>query len=147
HDITAGASSVNLLLCGHKTRRLPEVTAMTAPLDLEEVRACLEGSGTMLPRAAYTDEAVLAWERRTLFAGGWLCVGRSVELAEARARRAVRAGDDTVLLVRGEDGVLRGFYNVCRHRGHELMPCDIDGGRVVSSRFIACPYHNWTYDL
>jgi phenylpropionate dioxygenase-like ring-hydroxylating dioxygenase large terminal subunit len=120
----------------------------TAPLDLDEVRACLSGSGTMLPRAAYTDESVLNWERRALFAGGWMCVGRSSELAEPRARRAVRTGDDAVLLVRGEDGVLRGFYNVCRHRGHEILPCDgPDSGPSAGGRFIACPYHSWTYDL
>ncbi len=115
----------------------------TAPLDLDEVRASLTGTGTMLPAAAYTDESVLAWERRVLFAGGWVCVGRSDDVAEARVRRAVRVGDDAVLLVRGDDGVLRGFYNTCRHRGHELLPC----GSTAKGRFIACPYHNWTYDL
>jgi Rieske 2Fe-2S family protein len=112
-------------------------------LDLAEVRACLSGSGTMLPRAAYTSDEVLTWERAALFAGGWVCVGRSTDLAEPRTRRAVRVGDDAVLLVRGDDGVLRGFYNVCRHRGHELMPCEGTG----SGRFITCPYHTWTYDL
>jgi Rieske 2Fe-2S family protein len=48
-----------------------------------------------------------------------------------------------VLLVRGEDGVLRGFHNTCRHRAHELLPC----GATASGRFIACPYHNWVFDL
>ncbi|HEX2355754.1 MAG TPA: aromatic ring-hydroxylating dioxygenase subunit alpha, partial [Micromonosporaceae bacterium] len=51
--------------------------------------------------------------------------------------------DDAVLLVRGEDGLLRGFYNTCRHRGHELVPC----GSAASGRFITCPYHSWVYDL
>jgi glycine betaine catabolism A len=99
------------------------VTTPTAPLDPEDVRACLSGTGTMLPAPAYVDPAVLAWERRVLFAGGWVCAARAADIAEPRQRRAVRVGDDSVLLVRGEDGVLRGFYNTCRHRAHELLPC------------------------
>ncbi len=114
-----------------------------APLNLDEVRASLTGTGTMLPAAAYNDESVLAWERRVVFAAGWVCVGRSDDVGEARVRQAVRVGDDAVLLVRGDDDVLRGFYNTCRHRGHELLPC----GSKAKGRFVACPYHNWTYDL
>ena len=114
-----------------------------APLDPDEVRACLAGNGTMLPGPAYTDSSVLAWEQKVIFAGGWTCVGRAADLAEPGTRRAVRTGDDAVLLVRGDDGVLRGFYNVCRHRGHELMPC----GETGRGRFVACPYHSWVYAL
>jgi glycine betaine catabolism A len=114
-----------------------------APIDPAAVRACLAGSGTMLPGPAYTDEAVLAWERRVFFAGGWVCAGRTGDLARRRARRAVRIGDDTILLVRGEDGVLRGFHNTCRHRGHELLA----PGPATSAPFITCPYHSWVYDL
>jgi glycine betaine catabolism A len=113
------------------------------PLDPDEVRACLAGTGTMLPAPAYADEAVLAWERRALFDAGWVCVGRGTDVPEPRSRRAVPYADAAVLLVRGEDGVLRGFHNACRHRAHELLPC----GASAQGRFIACPYHNWVYDL
>jgi len=115
----------------------------TAPLDADEVRACLAGTGTMLPAPAYADEAVLAWERRFLFDAGWVCVGRSAGVPAPRSRRAVPYGEAAVLLVRGEDGVLRGFHNTCRHRAHELLPC----GSTAYGRYIACPYHNWVYDL
>ena len=114
-----------------------------APLDLDAVRASLDGSGRMLPAAAYADESVLAWERRVLFGNGWVCVGRSADVATPRTRRAVSVGDDAVLLVRGEDGVLRGFFNTCRHRGHELLAC----GASATGRFITCPYHSWVYEL
>jgi len=114
-----------------------------APLDLDAVRASLSGTGRMLPAAAYADDAVLEWERRVLFAGGWVCVARSAEIAEPRSRRAVTVGDDSVLLVRDEHGVLRSFFNVCRHRGHELLAC----GASTTGRFITCPYHSWVYDL
>jgi glycine betaine catabolism A len=45
--------------------------------------------------------------------------------------------------VRGEDGALRAFYNVCRHRGHELLPV----GGETCGKFVRCPYHAWAYGL
>ena len=101
------------------------------------------GSGRALPAAAYLDDAVLAWERRHLFAGAWVCVGRAAELDAVGSRRAVHVGDDAVLLVRGDDHRLRGFFNVCRHRGHELAPC----GSTSEHTSIHCPYHGWRYGL
>ncbi len=97
----------------------------------------------MLPAAAYCEDAVLAWERTHLFGGAWVCAGRSAELAAIGSRRAVRVGDDAVLLVRGEDGALRGFFNVCQHRAHELAPC----AATSQHRSIHCPYHGWRYAL
>jgi Rieske 2Fe-2S family protein len=96
-----------------------------------------------LPGAAYTSPAVQRWEVETLFAAEWVCVGRSVDLREAGAQRAVRAGSEGVLLVRDDTGALRCFYNVCRHRGHELLDC----GESSRHRYIRCPYHAWAYRL
>ena len=97
----------------------------------------------MLPRAAYTDPAVFEWEQRNFFGGGWLCVGRSDQVANAGDQRAEQAGLGSVLLTRNDDGVLHAFANTCRHRGHELLPC----GSTASQGAIICPYHAWTYDL
>lgn len=112
-----------------------------APLDPDEVARALApfGSSRMLPRAAYLDEAVLAWEREHLF-GGWQCVGRADEVV-AGGLAAHSLGTYGVLLTRDRAGVLRGFENVCRHRGHELLPC----GSAVEARAVVCPYHGWTY--
>lgn len=101
------------------------------------------GSGRMLPRGAYVDPAVLSWELAHFFADSWVCVGRSRDLPEPGSRHAVRIGNEGALLVRSETGELRAFSNVCRHRGHELLPC---GGSDRRST-IACPYHAWVYDL
>lgn len=49
----------------------------------------------------------------------------------------------SLLLVRDADGTLRGYFNSCRHRGHELLP----KGGCAHRKTIACPYHNWTYNL
>ena len=62
---------------------------------------------------------------------------------EAGAQRAEPVGSTSVLLVRGEDGALRGFANTCRHRGHELLPC----GGATTRRSVVCPYHAWSYTL
>jgi glycine betaine catabolism A len=119
---------------------------VSAPIDGGTLASVLElESGCMLPAAAYLDDDILAWERRHLFADAWVCVGRGDELAAVGARRAIAVGDDAVLLVRGEDRRLRGFFNVCQHRGHELAPCGSAGEAV--HRSIHCPYHGWRYGL
>lgn len=93
----------------------------------------------MLPPAAYTDAAVLAWERGHLFDHGWTCVGRAADVGEPGDQRAERG----VLLVRDADGALHSFANVCSHRGHELLA----SGEAVCRSSLRCPYHGWTYDL
>ena len=80
------------------------------------------GPGRLLPREAYTSQEVLDWEQRHFFEGSWVCAGRADDVARAgRPEGAYASGSDGILLVRGEDGRLRAFYNVCRHRAHELL--------------------------
>jgi Rieske 2Fe-2S family protein len=99
----------------------------------------------MLPAEAYTSEAVLAWERRHLYAAAWSCLGRVADLFPpdgAETQRAVVVGDVSCLVVQ-DGGHLRMFANTCRHRGHELLPANGTSTR----RAVSCPYHAWTYDL
>ena len=97
----------------------------------------------MLPAVAYTSEAVLAWERRHLFAGTWTSLGRVDELLpDGVTQRSLVVGDVPALLTRGADG-MRLLANTCRHRGHELLA----EGESASRRSIVCPYHAWAYDL
>src|SRR3954451_18950685 len=104
-----------------------------APLDPAAVADSLRpfGESRMLPRAAYVDSAVFDWEQRRFFGGGWMCVGRSEDVAAPGDQRAESVGDASVLLVRGDDGVLRAFANTCRHRGHELLTCGASINRRV----------------
>src|SRR5579875_2465995 len=103
-----------------------------APVDPAGLAAALLpfGQSRMLPRGAYTDPAVFAWEQRHFFGGGWMCVGFGSELAEPGQ-------------IRAEDSRLRAFANTCRHRGHELVAC----GATQEARVVICPYHAWTYGL
>jgi Rieske 2Fe-2S family protein len=116
-----------------------------APVDQAALAASLApfGQSRMLPRTAYVDPAVFAWEQRHFFGGGWMCVGRSDQISGPGDQRAESVGEGSVLLVRDGDGVLRAFANTCRHRGHELLPC----GAATQQKVIICPYHSWTYTL
>jgi len=117
----------------------------SAPLDDAAVEAALRpfGESTMLPAAAYTSPEVFAWEQRHFFAGSWFCLGRDDSLLPDDVRQvAVRAGDVGVLLCRDRAGGLAAFANLCRHRGHELLPDDTASSR----RAVVCPYHAWSYD-
>jgi len=116
-----------------------------APLDLGAVALSLApfGQSRMLPPAAYVDPAVFEWEKRHMFGGGWVCVGRSDQVPAPGDMHAEAVGTGSVLLTRAEDGVLHAFANTCRHRGHELLPC----GASAQQKVIICPYHSWTYAL
>jgi len=97
----------------------------------------------MLPREAYVDDDVFTWEERHFLGGGWMCVGWSEDVAEPGDQSAGSAGRAGVFLVRADDGVVRGFANACRHRGHELLPC----GQSRRFPIVVCPYHSWSYHL
>jgi glycine betaine catabolism A len=116
-----------------------------APVDQSGLAESLRpfGQSRMLPRSAYVDPDVFAWEQQNFFGQGWTCVGFGSQLAEPGDQRAESVGRGSVLLVRGDDGVLRGFANTCRHRGHELLAC----GAAAQRNSINCPYHSWTYSL
>ena len=116
-----------------------------APIDsalLDRVLQPLERART-LPGEAYASPEVFAWEQRHFVEGSWVCVGRATDLERPGDQRALRIGSISMLLVRNGAGQLRGFYNVCRHRGHELM----EPGTGRSGRGIKCPYHGWVYGL
>jgi Rieske 2Fe-2S family protein len=96
-----------------------------------------------LPAAAYTDAAWFANEMERVFARMWLAAGRAAELERPGAfiRRDVAGA--SVLIVRGNDGAVRAFHNVCRHRGTRI--CTEVEGTFQGS--LQCPYHAWTYGL
>jgi glycine betaine catabolism A len=116
-----------------------------APLDPGALAQALApfGESRMLPPAAYVDPAVFEWEKRHMFGGGWVCVGRTDQVAAPGDMHAEPVGAGSVLLTRAEDGVLHAFANTCRHRGHELLPC----GASAQQKVIICPYHSWTFAL
>ena len=94
-----------------------------------------------LPWSWYSDPTVLRLEQDRIFARAWQYAGHVGDAPEPASYFSARAGDIPVLVVRGRDGDLRAFVNVCRHRGFEL----VDGAGQRET--IQCGYHAWTYDL
>ena len=102
--------------------------------------------GSLIPTLAgrfYTDPALFAREQRDVFETMWFCAVRSGDLATAGSFQTLQVGKESVLVVRGRDGQLRAFLNICRHRG--ALICTEPAGEV--RRNLQCPYHAWTYAL
>jgi choline monooxygenase len=99
------------------------------------------GIGASSLAALYTDEAVLATERARLFSRSWVLAADAGDLATPGSYVTVSAGGIPLAVVRGNDGTLRGFHNVCRHRGITLLE-----GHGSVGRFMTCPYHQWSYE-
>lgn len=104
------------------------------------------GTGSLirtLPGSWYTSADIFAAEQEHVFEAMWFCAVRSADLPTPGAFRRVDVGRESVLVVRGRDGQLRAFLNVCRHRGAQI--CTEESGTVT--RNLRCPYHAWTYGL
>lgn len=87
----------------------------------------------------YTDPAILAREREEIFFRCWQYACHLSEVAKPGDYVAFNVLDQGLFVIRGRDGELRAFYNVCRHRAHELLRGR--GNRLL----ITCPYHAWAY--
>jgi phenylpropionate dioxygenase-like ring-hydroxylating dioxygenase large terminal subunit len=99
------------------------------------------GSG-LIPVAPYVSEEYFEQEREKVFRHTWLNVGRSEEIPQPGDYivRNIAVLNTSVIIVRGKDGQVRAFHNVCRHRGTKLVWND----KGSSTKF-ACNYHGWTY--
>ncbi|MEO8364954.1 MAG: aromatic ring-hydroxylating dioxygenase subunit alpha [Pseudoxanthomonas sp.] len=97
---------------------------------------------TALPARYYFGEDMLAMEQRAVIARSWQLVAHHSQLAGPGDHVVEQVGHVPVLLVRGQDGVLRAFPNVCRHRAGPLALCNGKGARALH-----CKYHGWTYTL
>ena len=94
-----------------------------------------------LPASLYTDPGVHAAEKENIFGCTWQVVGHFGQVANPGDYFTTEIIGEPLLIVRGADGVLRGFYNVCRHRaGPPAQGCG-------SRKLFRCGYHGWTYDL
>ena len=113
-----------------RTPLAPELAALLATRQ--------DGHG--LPRDFYQADALYAAEMRRIWQGGWLFAGFAIELPNPGDYITFAVDSTPVLVLRGDDGQVRAFHNVCRHRGTQL--CRADRGHV---RAVVCPYHAWSY--
>ncbi|AEX21886.1 MULTISPECIES: aromatic ring-hydroxylating oxygenase subunit alpha [Vibrio] len=96
-----------------------------------------------IPARYYTSEEVFETEKEVIFANSWICVAHSSEVREKNAFIKREMIGESLVIVRGRDDILRGFYNVCPHRGHQLISEESGKAKNV----ITCPYHAWAFKL
>lgn len=90
----------------------------------------------------YTDPLIFEEEKERIFSRSWLFAGHESTLKAPGSYRVVDIADESLALVRGRDGILRCFYNVCQHRAHRVLKGSGTLGPVMT-----CPYHAWAYNL
>jgi choline monooxygenase len=95
-----------------------------------------------IPAAWYHDHELAAAERQRVFGNAWLLAGRADQVGDPGSFFTVDLAGEPIVVARDEEGTLRAFHNVCRHRGARVA-CE-EEGRATRLR---CRYHGWTYDL
>jgi len=93
----------------------------------------------------YTSREIAERERDAIWSRVWQVAGRVDDVPEIGDWIEYRVLDQSYVIVRGNDGELRGFVNACRHRGNKL--CTGGAGSCGSAARFVCPYHWWSYDL
>ena len=109
--------------------RLKSVAAQADPLD-----------GMSLPGWLYHDPEFFEAEKRAFLRAAPQIVCHQSEIAAPGEWRSLEYLGESVIVIRGDDGEVRAFANVCRHRGSRLV--DGTGG---CAKVLTCPYHAWSY--
>lgn len=98
--------------------------------------------GYALEQRFYTDPEIYALEIERIISRNWILAGHQSELPESGDFKVLNVATESAIIVRGSDGVIKGFANVCRHRG-SLVCLDSEG----HIKNFTCPYHGWMYDI
>ena len=126
---------------GYLTTLFPEIfTNEQVSADQGNVLNTLETSDLLQPWTYYNEE-FLALEIEHLFKPSWILVGHISELSQPGNYLTFDAFGERALVLRDDQGELRAFHNVCRHRGAKLM----SGMGSDCPHFISCPFHGWSY--
>jgi choline monooxygenase len=123
------------------SRPLPP-EAFTREETYADTRLPVSLASTLIPDA-YTSEAFYELEQERIFGTSWVPIACTSELGEPGDALATEVAGQPILVVRTAAGELRAFYNVCRHRGAQL----VEDGRTRAKRYFRCPYHSWAYDF
>ena len=104
-------------------------------------RAALADAST-IPAPWYVDARIAELERQTVFSKTWQMVGRVDQVEKPGQFATATVAGEPIVVVRGNDHVLRGFFNVCRHHAAAVVtePCG-------QASMLHCPYHGWNYGL
>jgi len=117
--------------------RVPEVSAAPERTSAPRGGAAL---GPALEPNLYLEPEIVRLEQRAIFERTWQLAGHVSDLAEPGSYLTTEVVDQPVLVVRDQEGEIRAFRNVCRHRGSRLL-----AGSGQCGKAIRCLYHGWTY--
>ena len=114
---------------------------------LEEIIAAYDTTAALdqastIPAAWYTDDRVFHLEQQTVFSQSWQVAARADQLKRPGDYVTTEIGGEPIVIVRGSDDRLRGFFNVCSHHAAAVMT-EAEG----HANNLRCPYHGWTYSL
>src|ERR1700745_3085224 len=120
---------------------------MSRPISIEEILARYNDKAPLseaftIPAPWYVDPRIADLEAQTVFINTWQVVGRADQVERPGQFVTATIAGEPIVAVRGADGQLRAFYNVCRHHAAKVVtePCG-------SARILHCPYHGWNYGL
>jgi choline monooxygenase len=102
----------------------------------------LLAEASTIPSSWYTDQRIFELEKETVFTKSWQVAARIDQLIKSGDYVTTEIGDEPIVIVRGNDNQLRGFFNVCRHHAAAVMT-----EREGHANQMRCPYHGWTYSL
>jgi len=121
-----------------------EIATLRALMEYEAARTAPPPGFPALPRipgGRYTDPRFFELEQRHIWRRSWLLASHIDEVPEPGCFRLWETAGQPVVIVHGESGAIKAFYNTCRHRGAPLVT-ETSGKR----RRLVCRYHGWTYD-
>ena len=96
-----------------------------------------------LPGWTYFSEELFELECETIFKTHWQFVCHVNEIAKNGAYVTYDIAGERALVIRGQDGKVRAFHNLCRHRGSRVVSEE----RGQCNKAMICPYHGWAYNL
>jgi choline monooxygenase len=124
-----------------------EMTAQSGIATVSDIVASYDTSAPLaeastIPAPWYVDARIAELERQTVFSRSWEVMGRTAQVAHPGQFVTAEIAGEPLVAVRGNDGVLRAFYNVCRHHAAAVVtePCG-------HAAILHCPYHGWNYGL
>src|SRR5687768_5696232 len=110
-------------------------------IDQYDSKLALDHAST-IPSSWYTNKDFYELELTTVFSHSWQLAARVDQVSQAGSYVTSDIAGELIVVVRGNDGVLRAFFNVCRHHAAAVMT--EPEGKAAQLR---CPYHGWTYSL
>jgi Rieske 2Fe-2S family protein len=121
---------------------VPTVAQTKTKPGFHKTAETVEAGAKTLPQRYFASPDVFAREQEEIFAKQWVLVGHQSQISKAGDYFVANVANESLIIVLDQKSTIRGFYNVCRHRGTRLRE-----DRSGHASAIQCPYHAWTYGL